>query len=174
MSGRNDLKGERMIRRYAAAAIVASTLVAAWPAAAGPKAVPESVRLCGPSACMRISDRAVPLALARSEDRSPVPPPTLALARSRPAAIAPYRARIVRVSVGNRSAADPSAYAAIVRRPAMTPPDAVWRAHSMPIGLAFAGASPWSSWDSAPYFPASRLIHVPDGAWVRVNAPRPR
>ena len=56
-----------MIRRHAAAALAASTLVAAWPAQAAAKGVPESVRLCGPSACVRIADPAVRLALARTE-----------------------------------------------------------------------------------------------------------
>ena len=39
----------------------------------------------------------------------------------------------------------------------------------MPIGMALVDAGPWAGWDSARYFPARRLLHVPDGAWVRVT-----
>lgn len=198
-----------MIRRYAAGALVASTLVAAWPAGAAAKGVPRSIGLCGPSACAHVSDRALRLAVAHTEGRPLGPPPrlapylrlttrpslfgstgylvpsqgvlvlgsgtyrigprALALARSRAAAIAPYSPRIARVWVGGRSAADPFAYAAILRRPLITPPAAIWRARSMPIGFAFADPGPWSDWESARYFPAARLLHVPDGAWVRVS-----
>jgi hypothetical protein len=197
-----------MIRRYVAGALVASTLVAAWPAGAAAKGVPRSIGLCGPSACVHVSDRALRLAVARTEGRPPGPPPrlapylrlttpslfgrsgylvpvqglivlgsgtyrlgprALALARSRAAGIAPYRARIERVAVGARSAVDASRYAAILRRPAVTPPAGVWGARSLPIGLTFADPGPWAAWDSARYYPAARLIHVPDGAWVRVT-----
>jgi len=67
-----------MIRRYAAAALAASTLVAAWPAQAVAKGVPGSVQLCGPSACVRIADPAVRRALARTEGAPVAPAPTLA------------------------------------------------------------------------------------------------
>jgi hypothetical protein len=97
-------------------------------------------------------------------------PRALALARSQAAGIVPYRARIARVSIGARVAADPSAYTAIMRRPSITPPGAIWRARSMPIGLMFAAPSPWADWDSARYFPSARLLHIPDGAWVRVSS----
>jgi hypothetical protein len=39
----------------------------------------------------------------------------------------------------------------------------------MSIGLTFARPGPWADWDSARYFPAARLLHIPDGAWVRVT-----
>jgi hypothetical protein len=120
---------------------------------AAAKGVPRSVALCGPSACVHVSDRALRMAVARTEGRPPGPPP-------RPAPN-------LRVGVGGRSAADPSAYAAIVGRPVIIPPDAVWRGWSMSIGLTFASPGPWADWDSAGYFPAARLLHIP-GAWVRV------
>ncbi len=198
-----------MIRRYAAAVLAASTLVAAWPAGAAAKAVPVSVGLCGPSACIHISNRAVRVAVARTEARAVVPAPALApyfrlttrpylfgltgylvpsqavavlgsgthrlgervlrLARSRLAAVAPYRPRVIRVSVGGRPAADPPAYAAILRRPSVTPPDAIWHNRWTPIGITLAAAGPWADWDSARYYPHRRLVHVPDGAWLRVT-----
>jgi len=67
-----------MIRRYAAAALAASTLVAAWPAQSAAKGVPESVRICGPSACVRFSDLAVRRALAHTEGGRVAQAPTLA------------------------------------------------------------------------------------------------
>lgn len=201
-----------MIRRYAAAVLAASTLVAAWPAGAAAKAVPASVALCGPSACVHISNRVVRLALARTEAGAVVPAPALApyfrlttrphlfgltgylvpsqgvvvlgsdtyrlggrvlrRARSRLAAIAPYRPRVVRVWVGGRPVADPGAYAAILRRSSVTPPPAIWRDRWTPIGIALARAGPWADWDSARYYPRRRLVHVPDGAWLRVTPVR--
>jgi hypothetical protein len=198
-----------MIRRYAAIAIAASTLVGAWPTTATAKGVPTSVVVCGPLACVHISDRAVRLAVARTEGGPGAPAPTLApylrlttrpylyglrgylvasqgvvvlgsgtyrlggralgLARARTAAVAPYRPRVTRVWVGGRSAADPSAYTAILRRPSVTPPSAIWRARSTPIAMTLADPSPWSAWESARYYPAGRLLHVPDGGWVRVT-----
>ncbi len=199
-----------MIRRYAAAALAASTLVAAWPAQAAAKGVPTSVRLCGPAACVRISDRGVRVALAGTEGEAATPAPSLApylqlttrpqlfgqtgylvpsqgvvvlaagafrlgprplgLIRSRLAAVAPYRPRIGRVWVGGSPASDPRAYASLLRRPSVTPPDAVWGHRSLPVGIVVDGATPWAAWGSARYFPAMRLLHVPDGAWVRVTA----
>jgi hypothetical protein len=67
-----------MIRRYVAAAGAASTLAAASPAGAAAKGVPASVGLCGPSACVHISDRSVLLAIAGTEGETPAPAPTLA------------------------------------------------------------------------------------------------
>jgi hypothetical protein len=199
-----------MIRRYAAAALAASTLFAAWPAQAAAKGVPTSVRLCGPAACVRISDRAVRLALAGTEADAggPAPslapylrltvrphmfgpagylvpsqgvvvlgsgayrldPPVLDLVRSRLATIAPYRPRIGRVWVGGGPVSGPSAYAALLRRPSVTPPESVWAHGSLPVGIVVEGSTPWAAWGSARYFPAMRLLHVPDGAWVRVTA----
>ena len=198
-----------MIRRYAAAALVASTLVAAWPAQAAAKGVPGSVRLCGPSACVRISDPAVRRALARA-DRDPVAPAptlapylklttrpylygltgylvpsqgavvlgtgtfrigprTLAIVRSRVAGVAAYRPRIGHVWVGGRPAADPSAYAPLLRHRSVAPPATIWRSRSMPIAIAVDGATPWEAWDSVRYFPASRWLNGPDGTWVRAT-----
>ena len=196
-----------MIRRYAAAALAASTVVAAWPAQAAAKGVPESVRICGPSACVRIADPAVRRALAHTEGGSIAPAPTLApylrlttrpelfgltgylvpaqgvivlgagsyrlgprvwaVVRSRLAAVSPYRPRIGPVWVGGRQASDPAAYAAILRRLPVSPPPAVWRTRSMSIAISVGG--PWAGWDSARYFPAGRLLHAPDGTWVRVT-----
>jgi hypothetical protein len=198
-----------MIRRYVAAALAASTLVAAWPAGAAAKGVPDAVRLCGPSTCVRISDGAVRLGLARTEGAPAAPAPTLApflrlttrphlfgltgylvpsqgvvvlglgtyrlgprvlaVVRSRRTAVAPYLPRVGRVWIGGRRAAEPSAYAAILRRPGVVPPDAIWRARSMSIAITLDGATSWAAWDSARYFPAGRLLHVPDGTWVRVT-----
>jgi hypothetical protein len=196
-----------MIRRYAATALAASTLVTVWPAQAVAKGVPETVRLCGPSACVRIADPAVRRALARTEGGSVAPAPTLApylrlttrpslfgltgylvpaqgvvvldagghrlgpralaLVRSRLAAVAPYRPRIGRVWVGGRQAGDPAAYAAILRRRPVSPHPAIWRTRSMSIAISVGG--PWAAWESARYFPAGRLLHAPDGGWVRVT-----
>jgi len=196
-----------MTRRYAAAALVASTLVAAWPAQAAAKGVPGSVRLCGPSACVRIADPAVRRALAHTErgavSPAPTPAPYLRLAtrpqrfglsgdlvpaqgvvvpgagsyllgprvlgvvRSRLAAIEPYRPRVGGVWVGRRQASGPAAYAAILRRPAVSPPPDIWHTWSMSIAISVGG--PWAAWDSARHFPAARLLHVPDGGWVRVT-----
>jgi hypothetical protein len=198
-----------MIRRYAACAVAASTLFGAWPAGAAAKAVPASVGLCGPSACVHLSGRAVRRALARTEGGAVAPAPALApyfrvttrpylygltgylvpsqgvvvlgtgtyrlgaralrRARSRLAAVAPYRPRVTRVWVGRRAAADPSIYAAILRRPSIRPPSAIWRRRSMSIGMMLADAGPWAAWGSVRYFPAGRLMHVPDGDWVRVT-----
>jgi hypothetical protein len=196
-----------MIRRYAAAALAASTLVAAWPAQAAAKGVPESVRLCGPSACVRIADPAVRLALARIEARRESPAPALApyvrlttrpplfglagylvpaqgvvvlpagshrlgsrvlsIVRSRLAAVAPYRPRVGRVWVAGRAASGRAAYAAILRRRPVSPPPAIWRTPSMSIAISVGG--PWAGWGSARYFPAGRLLHAPDGTWLRVT-----
>jgi len=196
-----------MIRRYAAAAFAASTLVAAWPAQAAAKGVPDSVRLCGPSACVRIADPAVRLALARTEGRPDSPSPALApylrlttrpprfgltgylvpaqgrvvldagsyrlgqhvlsIVRSRLAEIAPYRPQVGRVWVGGKAASDPAAYAAMLRRRPVSPPPAIWRTRSMSIAIPVGG--PWAGWDSARYFPAGRLLHAPDGTWLRVT-----
>ncbi len=199
-----------MIRRYAAAALAASSLLAAWPTQAAAKGVPQSVGLCGPSACVRIADRTVRLGLARTEGEIDTPAPTLApylrlttrphlfgvsgylvpaqgvvvlaagtfrlgprvlgLVRSRLAGVAAYRPRIGRVWVDGRPATDPAAYAAILRRPPVTPLAAIWRARSMSIAITVDGATPWAAWDSARYFPRQRLLHVPDGTWIRVTA----
>ena len=196
-----------MIRRYAAAAFAASTLVTVWPAQAVAKGVPESVRLCGPSACVPIADPAVRRALAATEGRSAAQAPTLApylrlttrpslfgltgylvpsqgavvlaagssrlgprtraIVRSRLATLSPYRPRIGRVWVGGREASDPAAYAAILRRPPVSPPSAIWHTRSVSIAISVGG--PWAGWDSARYFPAGRLLHAPDGSWVRVT-----
>ena len=198
-----------MIRRYAAAALAASALVAAWPAQAAAKGVPGSVRLCGPSACVRIADPAVRRALAHTEGSSVAPAPTLApylrlttrpylygltgylvpsrgavvlntgtfrlgprtlaIVRSRLAAVSAYRPRIGHVWVGGRAAADPSAYTPMLRRRSVPPPAAIWRSHSMPIAIGVAGATPRDGWNSVRYFPASRWLNGPDGAWVRVT-----
>ena len=94
-------------------------------------------------------------------------PRVLAIVRSRLAAVAPYRPRVGRVWVAGRAASEPAAYAAILRRPPVSPPSAIWHTPSMSIAISVEG--PWAAWDSARYFPAGRLLHVPDGTWVRVT-----
>ena len=39
----------------------------------------------------------------------------------------------------------------------------------MLIAIDLAGGTPWSYWGGAEYFPSVRLLHVPDGVWVRVS-----
>ena len=86
------------------------------------------------------------------------------------AGVAPYRPRITSVWVGRRAVARPGAYAALLRRPGVAMPAAVWNHHMVLIGFGLAGRTPWSGWGSALYFPQLRLLHVRDGAWVRVTA----
>jgi hypothetical protein len=97
-------------------------------------------------------------------------PRAAGLIRARLAAIAPYRPRITGVWVAGHAAVHPGAYASMLRRPGVAMPASVWNHHSVLIAIALAGQTPWSDWGSALYFPALRLLHVPDGAWVHVTA----
>jgi len=49
-------------------------------------------------------------------------------------------------------------------------PASVWNHHPVLIAITLAGPTPWNGWGSALYFPRLRLLHVPDGAWVRITA----
>jgi hypothetical protein len=199
-------------RRTAAALAVAA--LAAWPGQAAAKGVVTSVKLCGPSACVTITDRAVGVAfehaLGREGGFAPrlapyvrltvrpaffdlrgylVPgqgiiqfngtahqlgPRTASLLRARLAGIAPYRARITRVWIGKRAAPHPGAFAALLGRPGVAMPASVWNHHPVLIAITLAGRTPWNGWGSALYFPQLRLLHVPDGAWVRITAAEAR
>jgi hypothetical protein len=202
-----------VIHRRTAAAL-GIVVLAAWPGQAAAKGVVTSVKLCGPSACVTITDRAVGVAfmhaLGREGGFSPrlapyvrlttrpamfdlqgylVPgqgivemngtprqlgPRTASLLRARLAGIAPYRPRITRVWVGKRAAPHPGAFAALLGRPGVAMPASVWNHHPMLIAITLAGQTPWSGWGSALYFPQLRLLHVPDGAWVRITAAEAR
>jgi hypothetical protein len=198
-----------MHARRTAAALAVAALVA-WPGQAVAKGVVTAVKLCGPSACVTITDRALGVAVehamggeagaspglapfVRLETRpamfdlqgylipgrgiievngtsQQLGPRTAALLRARSAGIERYRPRITGVWVGGRPVARPGAYAALLRRPGVAMPAAVWDHHMVLIGIALAGRTPWDDWGSALYFPQLRLLHVPDGAWVRVTA----
>jgi hypothetical protein len=198
-----------VIHRRTAAALAVAVL-AAWPGQAAAKGVVTSVKLCGPSACVTITDPAVGVALEHAMGREAGTAPRLApfvrlttrpaifdlqgylipgqgiiqmngtahllgprtagLLRARLAGITPYRTRITRVWIGKRAAPHPGAFAALLRRPGVAMPAAVWNHHMVLIGIALAGRTPWDDWGSALYFPELRLLHVPDGAWVRVTA----
>jgi hypothetical protein len=202
-----------VIHRRTAATLAVAAL-AAWPGQAAAKGVVTSVKLCGPSACVTISDRAVGVAFTRVLGRdggfSPrlapylrlttrpamfdlqgylIPgqgivemngtprrlgPRTASLLRARLAGIAPYRPRITSVWVGKRAAPHPGAFAALLGRPGVAMPAAVWNDHPVLIAITLAGRTPWSGWGSALYFPKLRLLHVPDGAWVRITAAEAR
>ena len=53
-------------------------------------------------------------------------------------------------------------------------PASVWNHHMVQIAITLAGRTPWNGWGSALYFPKLRLLHVPDGAWVRITAAEAR
>lgn len=199
-----------MIHRRTATAAIAVAVLAVWPGQAAAKGVVTSVKLCGPSACVTITDRAVGVAfvhaLGREGGFSPrlapyvrlttrpaffdmqgylIPgqgiveingtahqlgPRTAGLLRARLAGIAPYRPRITKVWVGGRAAPHPGAFAALLGRPGVAMPASVWNHHMVQIAITLAGRTPWNGWGSALYFPQLRLLHVPDGAWVRITA----
>ena len=198
-----------MIHRRTAA-VLAVAVLAAWPAQAAAKGVVTSVKLCGPSACVTITDRAVGVAIEHAIGRQAGASPRLApfvrlttrpamfdlqgylipgqgiiqlngadhqlgprtggLLRARLAGITPYRPRITKVWVGGRAAPHPGAFAALLGRPAVAMPASVWNHHPVLIAITLAGPTPWNGWGSALYFPRLRLLHVPDGAWVRITA----
>jgi hypothetical protein len=97
-------------------------------------------------------------------------PRTAGVLRARLAGIAPYRPRITSVWVGKRAVPHPGAFAALLGRPGVAMPASVWNHHMVPIAITLAGRTPWNGWGSALYFPKLRLLHVPDGAWVRITA----
>jgi hypothetical protein len=42
------------------------------------------------------------------------------------------------------------------------------------IAITLTGRTPWNGWGSALYFPQLRLLHAPDGAWVRITSAEAR
>jgi hypothetical protein len=82
----------------------------------------------------------------------------------------PYPPRITSVTVGAHRAADPQAFAPLLFGRPVNPPASVWKHRDVLIAVDLAGDTPWNGWGSAEYFPADRLLHVPDGVWVRVSA----
>jgi hypothetical protein len=81
----------------------------------------------------------------------------------------PFAPRIASVSVGAQRVADPQAYVPLLYGTSVSPPITVWNHRDIQIGIDVAGETPWSGWGSAEYFPSERLLHVPDGVWVRVS-----
>jgi hypothetical protein len=81
----------------------------------------------------------------------------------------PYPPRIVRVTVGAHQVANPLAFTPLLFGRTVHPPASVWNHRDVLIGLELAGETPWTGWGSAEYFPSVRLLHVPDGVWVRVS-----
>jgi hypothetical protein len=94
--------------------------------------------------------------------------------RRRLATIAPYRPRVSAVWVHGRRVARPGAVAAALRSAPVAEPAAVWSSRSVLVSIDVAGATPWSGWDTALYFPALRVLHSADGAWVRLTAAQAR
>ncbi len=202
-----------MIHRRTAAALAVAVL-AAWPGQAAAKGVVTAVKLCGPSACVTITDRAVAVAIVHAMGRETGASPRLApflrlttrpamfdlqgylipgqgivelngtahqlgprtagLLRARLAGIAPYRPRITSVWVGKRVAPNPGAFAAVLGRPGVAMPASVWNHPLVLIAITLTGRTPWNGWGSALYFPQLRLLHAPDGAWVRITAAEAR
>ncbi len=82
----------------------------------------------------------------------------------------PIPPRIESVTVGTHPAAHPLAYTPLLYGRPVYPPASVWDHRDVLIAIDLAGGTPWSYWGSAEYFPSARLLHVPDGVWVRVSA----
>ncbi|HEY2788401.1 MAG TPA: hypothetical protein VGI72_03040 [Gaiellales bacterium] len=82
----------------------------------------------------------------------------------------PIPPRIESVTVGAHPAAHPLAYMPLLFGRPVYPPASVWNHRDVLIAIDLAGESPWSYWGGAEYFPSVRLLHVPDGVWVRVGA----
>lgn len=200
--------------RHLAGAVVAGAAILAFPGQAAAKGVFTSVRVCGPSACARIADRAdraaITRALARSGPAFPRLGPYLRVAtrpalwddhgflvpgqgivqlagvdhrlgartaaslRRQVARIAPYRPRVAGVWVLGHREPRPGRIAAAMRSRPIAEPAGVWSSHSRLVGVVVAGATPWSGWGSALYFPALRVLYSPDGAWVRVTPAQAR
>ena len=85
------------------------------------------------------------------------------------AGVAPYRPRITGVWIGKRAVPDPGAFAGLLGRPGVAMPASVWNVHMMLIAITLPGRDAVDGWGSALYFPQLRLLHVPDGAWVRIT-----
>jgi hypothetical protein len=84
----------------------------------------------------------------------------------------PIPPRVTSVTVGGRGAAEPGAYTTMLYGTRVHPPAGVWSRPDVLIEVGFAEArtTPWADWGGAEYFPSVRLLHVPDGTWVRVGA----
>ena len=81
----------------------------------------------------------------------------------------PIPPRIESVTVGTHPAAHPLAYTPLLYGRPVHPPASVWDHRDVLIAIDLAGGTPWSYWGGAEYFPSARLLHVPDGVWVRVS-----
>jgi hypothetical protein len=81
----------------------------------------------------------------------------------------PSPPRIVSVTVGVHRARHPLAYTPLLYGRQVHPPASVWNHHDVLIAIDLAGETPWTGWGGAEYFPSDRLLHVPDGVWVRVS-----
>jgi hypothetical protein len=82
----------------------------------------------------------------------------------------PIPPRIRSVTVGDHPAAHPLAYTPLLYGRPVYPPASVWNHRDVLIAIDLAAETPWMGWGSAEYFPSARLLHVPDGVWVRVSA----
>jgi hypothetical protein len=101
-------------------------------------------------------------------------PRAAASLRRRVAAIAPYRPRVASVWLRGQRLGVPGRIASALRSQPIRQPPAVWSARSVLVAVVVSGATPWSGWGSALYFPALRVLHSPDGAWVRLTAAQAR
>ena len=114
--------------------------------------VPVSHILVVNGQTVRVGPRRAALLAAALREVQPIPP------------------RIVRVTVGTHRAAHPLAYTPLIYGRPVYPPASVWKHRDVLIGIDLAGETPWTYWGSAEYIPALRLLHVPDGVWVRASA----
>jgi hypothetical protein len=81
----------------------------------------------------------------------------------------PYPPRVSSVWVGTHRAAHPQRYVPLLFARPVSAPASVWNHRDVLVGIDLAGETPWSGWGAAEYFPVDRLLHVPDGVWVRVS-----
>ncbi len=84
--------------------------------------------------------------------------------------VQPIPPRIESVTVGAHAAAHPQAYTPLLYGRPVSAPASVWNHRDVLIAIDIAGETPWSYWGAAEYFPSARLLHVPDGVWVRASA----
>lgn len=94
--------------------------------------------------------------------------------RRRVAALAPYRPRVASVWLRGRRLRLSGRIASALRSQPIRQPAAVWSSRSVLVAVVVAGTTPWSGWGSALYFPALRVLHSPDGAWVRLTSGQAR
>ena len=200
-------------RRLLCSAVAAAALLS-FTGTAAAKGVFTAVRVCGPSGCVSIGDRADRVAISRALERAGRTFPRLApylrvttrpatfeergflipgqglvqldgidhrlgaraaaSLRDRVAAIAPYRPRVSSAWIRGRRVSRPGEIAAALRSAPVPMPAAVWSSRPVLVAVDVAGATPWSDWGSALYFPALHVLHSPDGAWVHVTAAQAR